>query len=170
IISIETPGSHAFPNVSAWPMMRLPTSEPLRLPRPPTTTTISAGIRIVTPTEGYADWIGPAITPASPPRAPAERRAEGEDAGEHAVRVDPEARGHLGVEDPRADDRAETRLLDQEPERERHDEPEGDHEEPVLGQRRVAERDRAREEGGGGGRGGRGTGPPQIRLPRSAKR
>src|SRR3989338_195660 len=50
-------------------MMRLPTSEPLRLPRPPTTTTISAGIRIVTPTEGYADWIGPAITPESPPSA-----------------------------------------------------------------------------------------------------
>src|SRR3972149_2949614 len=69
IISIETPGSHAFPNVSAWPMMRLPTSEPLRLPRPPTTTTISAGIRIVTPTEGYADWIGPGVTPESPPSA-----------------------------------------------------------------------------------------------------
>ena len=52
MISMEESGSHAFPKVSAWPMMRLPTSEPLRLPSPPTTTTISAGIRMATPMDG----------------------------------------------------------------------------------------------------------------------
>ena len=51
-MSIETPGSHTFPRVSAWPMMRLPTNEPLSDPRPPTTTTIRAGIRMLTPIDG----------------------------------------------------------------------------------------------------------------------
>jgi hypothetical protein len=64
-MTIPAPGSHALPNVSAWPMSRLPTSEPLRLPRPPTTTTMSAGMRIDAPMGGWADWIGPATTPES---------------------------------------------------------------------------------------------------------
>ncbi len=52
MMSIDAPGSHAFPNVSAWPMIRLPTSEPLRLPSPPTTTTMSAGMRMLAPIGG----------------------------------------------------------------------------------------------------------------------
>ena len=51
-MSMEAPGSQAFPNVSAWPMIRLPTSEPLRLPSPPTTTTMRAGTRMVAPIGG----------------------------------------------------------------------------------------------------------------------
>ena len=53
--------------------------------------------------DGYADWIGPAMTPESPPSAAPKAKTR----GEHAVDVDPEARRHLGVEDAGADDRAQ---------------------------------------------------------------
>jgi hypothetical protein len=50
-------------------MMRLPASDPFRLPSPPTATTMSAGIRMEAPMGGKADWMGPAMTPDSPASA-----------------------------------------------------------------------------------------------------
>src|SRR5262249_6038325 len=60
-----------------------------------------------------------------------ERRAEGEDEREHPPDVDPEPGRHFRVVHTGANDGAEASLLDQEPERERHKEAEGDDEETV---------------------------------------
>src|SRR5262245_9050569 len=130
MITMEAPGSHAFPKVSAWPMMRLPASEPLRLPRPPTTTTISAGTRMLARAAGGKANAGAhggvrgLYRSRYDSREPGQHGPEGEHGREHALDVDPHACGHLGVEDAGANDGAQPRSFDERPERYGHRQPE----------------------------------------------
>ena len=65
---------------------------------------------------GYADWIGPAMTPESPPSAAPKAKTS---VNTRSILM-PSPRGHLGVEHAGADDRAQARALDHEPEQHRH--------------------------------------------------
>src|SRR5215470_14411933 len=91
-------------------------------------------------------WIGGLDRPRNDAGQPAEGRAEGKDEGEHAPDVDSEPGSHLRVVHARANDGAEARALDQEPQKDGHHESEGDDEETVGRKGELAELRSAGEE------------------------
>ena len=67
---------------------------------------------MLTPMAGYADWIGPAITPESPARAAPKAKTPVNTRSD----VDAQPGGHLGVVHAGPDDRSQAGALDEEPE------------------------------------------------------
>src|SRR5207249_8141012 len=68
-ITYARSGRSATPNVYTKPVMNAPTKAPSRLPTPPRITTMSASGSMSASSPGYADMIGPPITPPAPASA-----------------------------------------------------------------------------------------------------